>query len=168
MAFFWFAFLFFSLSWKEENRKKQIIFGILSGIFTGAMSWSWGSYKYIYLAIFLTTFLIFLVEKERGKNKIIFSSWFLTAILIETLKRGNFIDAVTSLTDTGLTFFLFILIWIDYLLFESPIKNRIKKLEKIKIPNSIKSLIILVVIGLIGGLIVNPSKIIEIGGMLIE
>lgn len=159
MVFFWFAFLFVSLAWKEKSKKKQILFGILSGIFTGAMSWTWGGYKYIYMVIFLTSFLIFLFEKEKYKNRLIFSSWFLPAILLEILKTKNIINAVGSISDTFLGLLLFLLIWIDWLLFESKLKNKIK-LNKIKIPDSVKSLLIILIFGIVLGLIVKPSFVI--------
>jgi asparagine N-glycosylation enzyme membrane subunit Stt3 len=168
MAFFWFAFLFISLAWKTENKKKQILFGVLAGIFTGAMSWTWGGYKYIYLAIFLTSFLIFLIEKDKSKNRIIFSSWFISAIILESLKVSNIISVVSSVSDTGLALFLFGIIWFEFILFETPLKEKLKKLNKIKIPNSIKSLIILILLGLIIGLIISPEKILSVAGNLIE
>jgi hypothetical protein len=168
MAFFWFAFLFISLAWKTENKKKQILFGVLAGIFTGAMSWTWGGYKYIYLAIFLTSFLIFLLEKNKSKNRTIFSSWFISAIILEMLKERSFITAINSISDTGLALFLFGIIWFEFILFETPLKEKLKKLNKIKIPNSIKSLIILILLGLIIGLIISPEKIISIFVGLVE
>lgn len=167
MVWFWFAFLFITLAWKENSKKKQIIYGIWAGIFTGAMSWTWGGYRYIYLAIFLTSFLIFLIEKEKKKNGLIFSSWFLSAIFLEILKVKSITSAVSSLSDTALALFLFLTIGLDYLLFESPLKNKIK-LNKIKIPNSIKSLILIILIGIILGLIFSPEKIVSIGASLID
>jgi len=167
MVFFWFAFLFITLAWKENNKKKQILFGVLSGIFTGAMSWTWGGYRYIYLAIFLTTLLIFLFEKDKIKNGLIFSSWFLSAILLETLKVRSLTTAVSSLSDTALCLFLFLTICMDYILFESPLKNKFK-LNKIKIPNPIKSFIVIILLGIIFGLIFSPEKIINIATSLIE
>lgn len=168
MAFFWFAFLFITLAWKTEIKKKQILFGILAGLFTGAMSWTWGGYKYIYLSIFLTSFLIFLIEKDKSKNRIIFSSWFISAIILESLKVKDIISAVSSISDTGLALFLFGVIWFEFILFETPLKEKLKKINKIKIPNSIKSLVILILLGVIVSLIVSPEKVISIVGNLIE
>ena len=37
MAFFWFAFLFFSKAWKTKENKKIILFGALGGLFAGLM-----------------------------------------------------------------------------------------------------------------------------------
>jgi len=160
MVWFWLAFLFITFAWKEENKKKQILFGALSGFFTGAMAWTWGGYKYIYLAIFLTSFIFFLFEKDKLKNRMIFSSWFLVAILLQILKERSIISAISSLSDTALCLFLFVVIWADFFLFSSPLKNKIN-LNKIKIPNSVKSLIIVILLGLILGLIFSPQTVIE-------
>jgi len=168
MVWFWFAFLFFALAWKHSfisskkikhfitNNKKLIIYGMLAGLFTGAMSWTWGGYKYIYLVIVLTSFLVFLFEKEKIKNFIIYISWFIPAIILEFLRRG--LGAVTSITDSGLAIGFFLVIIANIILFSTKLKDKFK-LEKIKLPEPIKTIIILLLVAILALLIISPSTL---------
>ncbi|MEK6829600.1 MAG: STT3 domain-containing protein, partial [Nanoarchaeota archaeon] len=141
MVWFWFAFLFITLAWKEQTQKKMIIYGILAGIFTGLMSWSWGGYRYIYMIMGLTTLLIFLFQKDRIKNLIIFSSWIIPSLLIIFLQVKDLKFIITNISDTGFGIFVLFLLLVDYVLFETKLKEKIK-LEKINLPKPILSSLI--------------------------
>ena len=160
MVWFWFAFLFFILAWKEQRTKKMIVYSIATGIFTGLMSWSWGGYRYIYMILGLTALLIFLFQKERTKNKIIYFSWIIPALFIIYLQIGNIKTIITSINDTGFGIFVLFLLGMDYLLFNTKIKEKIK-LEKINLPRPIISLIIGILSIIFVLLIINPEFLIN-------
>ncbi|MEX0921048.1 MAG: STT3 domain-containing protein [Candidatus Pacearchaeota archaeon] len=170
MLWFWFAFLFFVLAWKQNfvsskkiknfftNNKKLIFYGLLAGLFTGAMSWTWGGYKYIYLVIVSTSFLAFLFEKEKSKNYLIYISWFIPAIILELIRKG--FGALTSITDTGLAVGVFILMLANLVLFNTKLKNKLK-LEKINLPKPIITILITILLGILLLFISNPSGFID-------
>ncbi len=141
MAFFWFAFLFFMMAWKEQKSKRMIIYGILAGIFTGLMSWSWGGYRYLYMIIGLTTLLIFLFQKDRIKNRKIYFSWIIPALLIILLQVKSIKSLITNIPDTGFGIFVLFLLLADFILFDTKLKDKIK-LEKINLPRPLTSLLI--------------------------
>ncbi len=160
LVWFWLAFLFFVMAWKEIKSKKIITYGILSGIFTGLMSWSWGGYRYIYMVIGLTTLLIFLFQKDRIKNRKILLSWVIPALLIVLLQTKNIQSLLTSMSDTGFGFFVLFLILIDFILFDTKLKNKIK-IEKINFPRSIVSSVIGILILVLVLLIFEPNFLIN-------
>lgn len=164
VAFFWFAFLFFALAWKNKEKKNWIIYGILAGIFTGLMSWSWGGYRYIYMILALTGLIVFIFDKEPKKNLIIFSSWLIPSLIIEFLKRKSVISIITDLSITGFAIGVLALI----VLKEIIEKSKIKKLEKIKLPKSITAILIAAVLFLIILLVTNPKSILGISSQIVE
>jgi len=167
LAWFWFAFFFFILAWKSEIRKKQVIYGLIAGILTGLMSWSWGGYRYIYMAIGLASFVFFIIEKEKVKNFMIFSSWIIPALVFEFARIGILSPSFFRVSDTGFAFFVFFIMILDVLIFKTKLKEKLR-LEKTRIPRSILSLvfgIVLIVIALLvvspGFLLGTPSNIVE-------
>lgn len=167
MVWFWFAFLFFTLAWKAEERKKQVLFGVLAGIFTGAMSWSWGGYKYIYMILSLTILTLFLFSKNREKISVIFSFWIIPALILELVKVKSIIAMLMSFSDVGFGVFVWFIICLDIVLSKSKIKDT-AFLRKMNIPESVKSLIIGLLLILILILIVNPTFITNVFSSVIE
>ncbi|MEM4647988.1 MAG: STT3 domain-containing protein [Candidatus Pacearchaeota archaeon] len=164
MLWFWLAFLFFTLAWQDINLKKQIVYSILAGIFTGLMIYTWGGFRYIFMTFSLATFLIFLFQKDKLKNLIIYSFWIIPALIFSLLKFGIKIT-LTNITDTGLAIGVFILLIFDTALNKTKVYEKIKK---IKLPESIISIIILLFFGILLLLILNPSSLIKIPSKIIE
>src|SRR3972149_6453158 len=167
MVWFWFTFLFFTLAWKAKERKKQILFGVLAGIFTGAMSWSWGGYKYIYMILSLTILILFLFGKDREIIFVIFSSWITPALIFELLKIKSITTIIVGFSDVGFSAFVWFIICLDIVLSKSNIKDT-EFLKKINIPDPIKSLFIGIFLAIIIALIVNPSFVANIFSSLID
>jgi len=167
MAFFWFAFLFFTLAWKSENKKKQILLGVLAGIFTGAMSWSWGGYRYIYMILSLTILILFLFGKYREKISVVFSSWIIPVLIIDFLKLKSISPFLTSFGDITFGVFVWFIILLDFALSKSRIKDS-AFLKKINIPDSLKSLVIGLILLIFIAFIVNPSFVSSSFSSLIE
>ena len=165
MAFFWFAFLFFTLSFKAENKKKQILFGVLAGIFTGAMSWSWGGYRFIYMILSLTSITLFLFGNKR--LFFVFSSWAIPALFIEFLKVKSITAMLSGFADIGFGAFVLFILLLDFALTKSKIKDK-AILKKINLPDPVKTILIGIVLSLIIMTIISPSFIVNSFSSLIE
>jgi asparagine N-glycosylation enzyme membrane subunit Stt3 len=159
MIWFWLAFLFITLAWKKQTGKKMIIYGILSGIFTGLMSWSWGGYRYIYMIFGLATLLFFLFQKDKKKNLMIYSSWIIPALLIISLQIGNIKSIITNISDTGFGIFVLFLLLVDYTLFNTKLKEKIK-MGKINLPEPLISSLAGILLLIILLLVVDSSFLI--------
>ncbi|MBM3228544.1 hypothetical protein FJZ20_01510, partial [Candidatus Pacearchaeota archaeon] len=132
MVWFWFAFLFFALAWKshlnsegkdkKKAKRKIILYGLLAGLFTGAMSWTWGGYRYIYMVIGLASFLAFLFNIGKKKNFAILGSFLITGIIIEIAKFQNILTVINSFNDVGFALGIFLILGMDLLLFETKLK----------------------------------------------
>jgi len=167
MVFFWFAFLFFTLAWKTESKKKQIAFGALAGIFTGAMSWSWGGYRFIYMILALTVLTLFLFGKDKERIFVVFSSWIIPAVILEFLKVKSITTMINSFADIGFGAFVLFILWLDFTLSKSGIKDKYF-LKKINLPDSIKSLILGLILAVFVFFIINPTFTINIFSTIIE
>ncbi len=159
MAWFWFAFYFFTLAWKSNNKKKQIIYGVLSGLFTGAMSWTWGGYRYIGLILALTSFLVFLFEKDKKKNLLILTAWAIPTLVIEFIKFGD-VTPIMGISGTGFVVIVFFLIVGDFILSKIKLRKMIK-LDKIKLPENIVNSLFLLFSLLIIFVVFNPNFVVE-------
>jgi asparagine N-glycosylation enzyme membrane subunit Stt3 len=165
MLWFWLAFLFFTLAWQSFKIKQQAIFGILSGIFTGLMIWTWGGFRYIFMTMALASFLVFFFEKEKRKNLIIFASWLIPGLIFSIAKIG-IKTTLLSLTDTGFALAVFVVIAIDY--FTLKVKPREKIRQKTRLPDSLLSLIVIAFVGILALLAFNPDFLASIFSKIIE
>ncbi len=162
MVWFWFAFLFFALAWKQElkqgisNNKKMIVYGLLAGLFTGLMSWTWGGYKYIYMILSLTTFLCLFFNIEQRKNFLIFTSFLISGIFLELLKIKNISGVVLSISDTGFSLAIFALMIINLIISKERVSKRLW-IDKINLPAILKSIILLAIISILGLVIFKPA-----------
>lgn len=159
MVFFWLAFYFFISAWQSEKIKKSLIFSAIAGISTALMIFSWGGYRYIFMAFSLATLLSFLFQKLSKKNILVFATWWLFSI-IGFLLKGSGISGILSSTSDGLfSTIVLTIILIDLILYEIILKN---KKEKIKIPRKMFSLIISVGIMIFGAIILfGPHFILD-------
>ncbi|PJE81429.1 hypothetical protein COU58_02420 [Candidatus Pacearchaeota archaeon CG10_big_fil_rev_8_21_14_0_10_32_42] len=175
MIWFWFAFLFFALAWKKNlmedekkfvfKNKKMILYGLLTGLFTGLMSWTWGGYRYIYMVLAFAVFLAFLFNIEKKKNILIFGSFVFAGLLIEIIKVKNIFLIVTNFNDIGFALGVFLIMIVNYLFFETKFKNNsllIRIKEKTKLPENVLSILFFVLFGMLLLLIFNPTLIYDL------
>ena len=167
MAFFWFAFLFFIFSWEATGKRKQIIFGVLAGIFTGAMSWSWGGYRFIYMILAAAVLALFLFGKDKERILVVFSSWIIPALILELLKTKSLISIIMGFADVGFGAFVLFILWLDFALSKSRIKDKYF-LKRINLPDPVKSVIIGLILAFVISFIMNPAFTINIFSIIIE
>jgi len=167
MVWFWLAFLFFTLAWKQERARKMITYGILAGIFTGGMIWTWGGYRYIFMAISLSSFIFLLFNKSLKKNFIIYSSWIIPSIILALAKSNNWTNLLFDFNNTGLGLAVFFVIIMDRLVYGTKIKDYLK-LDRINLPKSVKSILLAILLGIIFLLIVKPSYLLSLIPQIIE
>ncbi|MCR4327270.1 MAG: hypothetical protein NUV46_01670 [Nanoarchaeota archaeon] len=181
LMWFWFAFLFFILAWRENfvnegknffvRNKKLILYGLLAGLFTGAMSWTWGGYRYIYMTLALATFLAFFFNIDKKKNLLVFSSFLLTGLILELIKVKSIFSIISSFTDTGLALGVFLILLLNYLIFETKFKHTevIRKIkEKTKLPENVLSIILFIIFGLVIMTLLRPSFVPEMFSSIFE
>lgn len=165
MISFWMAFLFFTLAWKQEKITKQILFGTLTGLFTGIMAWSWGGYRYIYMILSFAAILAFLFNIKPKKNLMIFAPFVVLGILIETIKTP-LASIISSFGDYGFALAVLMILSANFILFHTKIKEikLIKKLKQTKIPENILSVLIAGALGIVALAILNPHLITHLFG----
>jgi asparagine N-glycosylation enzyme membrane subunit Stt3 len=176
MVWFWLTFLFFSLAWKQDlkiksGRKKIIFYALLSGLFAGAMSWSWGGYSYIYMIIAFSSLVAFIFNIDGKKNFTIFSSFALMAIIIEFLKTKSFLSILSNFIDIGFVFIVLLIMLFNFLLFDTKLKQikiLSKAKEKTKLPESVFSLALSFVLGILILFILKPAIINDLFSRLVE
>ena len=167
LMWFWFVLFFFILAWKSEDRKKQVIYSLIAGILTGIMSWSWGGYRYLYMTIGLASLVFFVLEKEKVKNFLIFSLWIIPALIFEFLRIGAFSLAFFRVSDTGFAFFIFFIMVIDFILFKTRLKEKLK-IGQIRLPKSILSLALGLAFVILALIIISPGFLFGIPSKIID
>ncbi|GIU68437.1 MAG: hypothetical protein KatS3mg001_287 [Candidatus Pacearchaeota archaeon] len=118
MVWFWLAFLFFVMAWKQnfddkKQRKKIIVYSFLSALFTGLMIWTWGGYRYIYMVVALSSLIAFLFKIEHRKNFLIFSLFVLFSLFIYFLRLKSILPILMGFSDTGFAFLVFLIMLTD-------------------------------------------------------
>jgi len=159
--FMFLSFYLFLKAWKSEKIIYSSIFGILAGISTGLMGLTWGGVSYVYLTIGLSCLIAFVLNKFELKETISYGLWLISAFIISMIFTNRYsLTAFVTSIDTGLACFMFGLTIIHLILWKTQFANKLK-LDNIKLPKTIISFLIFLVLGIITLLIINPTLIIE-------
>jgi len=161
---FFFMFLSFYLflkAWKSEKIKYSVILGVLAGIATALMGLSWGGVSYLYVTISLATMIAFIIGTVGKKKSLMYSCWLIVSMIVyfSMTNRVSLVEFVSSL-DSGLATLTLVILWMNILIWNTKIKD-ILRLEKIKLPRPIISLVITIILGFLLILLINPSMIVE-------
>lgn len=167
------AFYFFLCAWKSKSLNSGIILGILAGIFTGLMGLIWGAWIFIFISIAISVFLVFMFNKIRKKEFIVYFIWLILAITIPLLFTERYtVKGLLASTSSGLATVVFLILFIDFLIFNTKIKNLnfIEKLRK-KIPDRVVSLlfgfiIIFIFSSILFGILFIPNSFLDIARQL--
>ena len=171
-CFMFLAFYLFLKAWKSEKIIYASIFGVLSGIATMLMGMTWGGVTYIYITIGLAVFIAFALGKVSVKEALVYILWLVTTLglLLTFTNKYTLVGFATSLT-TGITTLTFVLIVVDLIIWNTGINN-MKILSNSKLPRSVISLIITLVLGLIATFFISPTfildKIVDLNRILIQ
>jgi asparagine N-glycosylation enzyme membrane subunit Stt3 len=141
IMWYWFAFLFFVLAWREKKVKRMVLYGLLSGLFTGLMSLSWGGYRYIYMTIGLVVLFCFFFNTNKKKNLIILFSFLFSGIFIEFFKLNSINSILMNFESTGFVLIVFFFVLVDLLLYGTRIKDKLN-LDRFKLPSSVISIFV--------------------------
>ncbi len=165
MVWFWFAFLFYILAWRREEINYKVGLAVIAGIFTGLMYMTWGGYRYIYMVISMVAFILFLFEKDKKENIIIFSSWAITSIGIEIIKGGQIQSLFMRVSDIGFAIVVLLFLITDWILSNTEINKRIKI---INLPKPIISIILIGILAFIFLIIFNRELLFSFLSRLVE
>jgi len=161
MVWFWLAFFFFILAWKQESIQKRISYGALAGLFTGLMTWTWGGFRYIYMTFVLASLLTFLFQSEMKKNFTIFFSWVIPALIIAMFREGGLFPILRSLNDTGFAAAVLFIMLIDIGINRKEVKSYFRWGRE-KFSRSLYSIIIAGILGMFIVSLVNHSFVLNL------
>lgn len=158
------ALYLYVLSWKETSFNKALIFGSLSGLFTGMMGLVWGGVNFVFLTIGLFALVEILFNKFDKKDLFSYGLWLIISTTVLVLsypeRFASYLGFVYSTTTAPMILALVAGI-IQYVIYE---KDLLKVKEKIKInlPHGLISILISVALGLVFlAIFVRPDYIIE-------
>jgi asparagine N-glycosylation enzyme membrane subunit Stt3 len=160
--FMFMAFYLFIRAWRTEKFYASLIIGILSGVSTGLMGLSWGGVTYIYITIGLAGLVALVLNKIGKKEGLVYLLWLVSALAITLsfTSRFSITDFITSI-DTSLATLTFGAIIIHAILWKTKIHEKIK-LDGIKLPKTIISLIITILLAIIAiSLLFGPGFFLE-------
>ncbi len=160
--FMFLTFYFFLLAWESKNIKLNILFALLSGLSTAAMTLIWGGVIYVYYTITVSMLIAFFLNKINNTNILIPIIWVVStfSLVIPFTNRLSFISFFTSIHQLILLFVIlsfFVQMFISYRKLPF-IENTILS----SVPKPIVSALLVLVLGLILSLIfLGPGFIIE-------
>jgi asparagine N-glycosylation enzyme membrane subunit Stt3 len=172
LFFFWLSFLLFLYAWekKDENSKsslfKRYLLALLSGIATSFMIFTWGGFKFIFMALSIAVLIEFILGKVKKQETIIYGLWFLPSILFLMLKSG--IGILFEITSAVPSVFVFGVLLVGLFMkksWEEKIKGTLKKEW---ISKEIISILLVLIAGALILLIIRPTELIGLLSTLKE
>ncbi len=154
LVFLFLAFYLFLSAWKAKSMRNQLILSVLAGLSTAAMALVWGGYVYIFLTIALATFVAFLFGIVQKDKFYTYTTWMISAFIIMSIfsSRYSFSNLIGS-TTTVIPIFIFILILIHLLIFNTNLKKYFESQSLSKIPKPVLTLLVVIALGIIVGII---------------
>ncbi|MFH1307852.1 MAG: STT3 domain-containing protein [archaeon] len=141
--FMFVAFYFFISAWKSNKLKSSLTLAGLAGLSTGIMGLIWGGWIYIFVVISLFMFVAFFLEKTGKKEFYIYSIWLILSVAtVMILYERYTLKGLIYSTSSGLSFIVFAFLLVDFLIFNTKLKDIkfIKGLSK-KYPKKLVSII---------------------------
>src|SRR3989344_3255710 len=160
--FMFLAYFFFLKAWKSKKLIIASVFGVLAGITTALMGLIWGGVLYIYIPIAIASLAALILNKVHKKEVIIYDLWIFLSIFGTVLftKKTNLIGMLTSLAS-GMAFLVFIIFIVNFVLWNTKLSKN-EYLSKFKIPKSIISIIIaIVLVVVLSSVLIGPDFIVE-------
>ncbi|MEK6889667.1 MAG: STT3 domain-containing protein [Nanoarchaeota archaeon] len=161
--FMFFALYFFLLAWRSKDTKNLIIFSLLSGASTAAMSLIWGGVAYVYFTISVSVLIAFFLKQFDNNKKILIPIIWLISSYLSVAPFTTRFSAIHFFTSTSsLITILAISSFFIYRYIES---NKINFIENNKylsrIPKTLLAFLTILVVGFILSLIIFGPEFIK-------
>ncbi|MBI2629032.1 hypothetical protein HYW74_03040 [Candidatus Pacearchaeota archaeon] len=133
--FIFLSFYFFICSFKSKNYKSLVIYSLLAGLATVALSYTWGGATFVYLIMGLSVFVAFALGNIRKRELLAYSIWifiFLVSTIIFSPQFSAQTHIINFLTSTFTIPVFASLFFILFHLFAYP---KIKNIKACKILN---------------------------------
>jgi hypothetical protein len=155
------AFYLFIKAWKSEKLISSCIFGVLAGASTGLMGLSWGGVTYVYITIGLSGLAAFILNKFGKKETLAYGLWLFSsaALMLLLSHRFNIKEFVLGF-DTGVACATFAISLVHIFLWNTNM-NKLLGLERIKIPKTVISIVIVIALGIVASFLISPTYIID-------
>jgi len=159
-VFMFLAYFFILKAWQDKDWKKSAIYGLLAGISTAIMGLAWGGVTFLFVTIGLTAFVAFFVSDFKRKEILAYGCWIFgfTSILVGFERFG--ISLFTS-TTSAIAYGTLLIFLFHYFIFGTSIAEKLK-LDRIKLPKKAITLIMIILLGIIVLLIIDPSLLFHI------
>jgi len=163
------AFYLFLSAWKSKTMLKAILFSVGAGIATALMALIWGGVILVYIAIAISVFIAFILDKIEKKELIVYAGWILSSLIFWapfTTRLGtNIFASIKNFfisSSTGIAAIVLIFICVHFILFKTKLKDmKFLQKEKIKkIPAPLLSIIVAIVLFFIFSLAVLRQDVV--------
>ena len=170
-TFMFLTLYFFISAWKSDGKVKLGIFAILAGLFTGLMGLVWGGVAFVYVAIAISGFIAFLMEKIDKKELVVYWTWAISSMIfwIPWTWRMTIEKFLKSSTSGGAIAVGVIMVCF-FILYKTRYFKFLEKIPKFnKIPKPIQTLIFAVIaLFILSSIFLGPSTMFEMGGEIIS
>ncbi len=150
---FFFLFLTFFLVtkiWNSPTKKKEYLFALATGISTALMGLVWGGYVYVLVTMAVATTVAFLIGKIDRQKTISYLIWLISAVGIFLISSDRFtLGSLLASTTSGLAFGVAGLLIIHQLILHTKLKQYTRNKYLNSLPPEVKSLVIMIVLGII-------------------
>jgi len=149
--FMFLAFYFFLCSWKSEKLKGSLIFAVLAGLSTAAMGLIWGGWIYVFVIIAPFVFIMFISGRVSKNRFFAYTLWMVISFILANLFWARYtIKNLIVSTTTGLSFIVFGILLVDFLIFNTKLKELglIERLRK-KLPDRVVSIVLTAIAGIV-------------------
>lgn len=171
LFFFWLSFFFILKAFNSDGKifrkfNKRYLLGFLAGISTILMMYTWGGFRFIFLAISMATLIAFFLGKIKKEESWIYFLWFIPSAIAMALKSGVW-GLLSDITSSTLSSVVFLVLLVNLIIKES-VWGKIK--EKIKLPLSkeVFSFLLVILVSLILFIFIKPEFILNLFPNLIQ
>jgi len=164
--FIFLSFYLFLVAWRSKEIKRAFGFAILAGISTLICSLTWGGARYVYTVIALAFFVLFVLGKVNKKEGVVYGTWFLIFAMLPIFStRFSYLMMISDI-KTGISFAVFGLLIVDFILFKTKLKET---MSKVRFPRRIISLIVTGLVGIIFlAIIMGPGTVYHFFGKAVS
>jgi asparagine N-glycosylation enzyme membrane subunit Stt3 len=165
-AIFFFMFISFYLflrAWKANDIQKKIIFAILAGVATGLGGLISGLVIYLFITLALTTLFMFILDKIKKENAIVYAIWTtISLLMMATLSQRFTLGSLIKNYTVGISALVLFIIFIDAIFWKTSFSRK-KFFENLKMPRSLISLILSGILGIIlASIVFGPDFLINL------